>query len=145
MKKLIVAFAILALLPLALVAEVYSIEGQWYNPERTTKIQIYRNSAGRYDGKIAWLREPNENGRPKLDKDNPDQGLRSRPLLDLLILRNLRSQGSNKYDGGTIYDPESGNTYSCKAELTGPNTLKMRGFIGLSLLGRTVTFTRANP
>lgn len=146
MKKLIFALTLLALLlPLALAAKVHQIEGYWYNAEKTTKIQIYKTTAGTYDGKITWLKEPNENGKPKVDNDNPDKSLRARPLMNLVIVKNLKPKGNNKYDGGTIYDPQSGNTYSSKVELTGPNTMKLRGFIGVSLIGRTVTWTRANP
>jgi uncharacterized protein (DUF2147 family) len=144
MKKLVIALAALALLlPLALLAETYSIEGYWHNPEKTTKIQIYKSGEKSYSGKIVWLKEPNEDGKPKLDKKNPDKSLRSRPLLNMVMIKGLTSKGINKYDGGTIYDPKSGNTYSSKAELTGPNTLKLRGFIGISLVGRTEIFTRA--
>lgn len=146
MKKLIIAFAALAmLLPVVLAAKIYDIEGHWYNSEKTTKIMIYKTASGKYDGKIAWLKEPNENGKPKVDKDNPDKSLRSRPLLNLVIVKNLKSKGNNKYDGGTIYDPKSGNTYSSKVELSGPNTMKLRGYIGFSLIGRTETWTRATP
>ncbi len=146
MKKLIFAVALLAmLLPLALVAEIYKIEGFWYTQEKDAKIQIYKTSAGFYDGKIVWQKVPDENGKPKLDKKNPDNSLRSRPLMNLVIVKHLKSQGNNKYDGGTIYDPKSGNTYSSKTEITGPNTMKLRGFIGVSLLGRNQTWTRATP
>lgn len=146
MKKLIFALTLLAmLLPLALAAKVYQIEGLWHDQDKAAKIQIYKNSAGTYDGKIVWQKEPNEDGKPKLDKKNPDKSLRSRPLMNLVIVKHLKSVGNNKYEGGTIYDPKSGNTYSSKAELTSANTMKLRGYIGLSLLGRTQTWTRANP
>lgn len=146
MKKLIFALTLLALLlPLALAAKVHQIEGLWYDQDKAAKIQIYKTAAGTYDGKIVWQKEPNEDGKPKLDKKNPDKSLRSRPLMNLVIVKHLKSKGDNKYEGGTIYNPMSGNTYSFKAELTGPNTMKLRGFIGVSLIGRTQTWTRANP
>lgn len=144
MKKLIFAIAVLAmLLPLALVAEIYKIEGLWYNAEKTTKIQIYKTTSGTYEGKIAWQKVPNEDGKPKVDKKNPDKSLRARPLMGMVLVRNLKSKGNNKYDGATIYDPKSGNTYSSKLEITGPNTMNLRGYIGVSLLGRTETWTRS--
>lgn len=140
---LLCVFAVLLLLPLALAAETYSIEGYWHNSEKTSKIQIYKTTAGNYAGKIVWLKVPNDaNGNPRVDDKNPDKSLRSRQLLNLVIVRGLTPKGANKYDSGTIYDPKSGNTYSSKAELTGPNTLKLRGFIGISLVGRTETWTR---
>ena len=145
MKKLIFALTLLALLlPLALAAKVHQIEGYWYNAEKTTKIQIYKTTGGSYAGKIVWLKEPNDaKGVAKLDVKNPDKKLRGRALMNLVILTGLKSKGNDKFDGGKIYDPKSGNTYSCKGELENINTLKLRGFVGVSLIGRTDTWTRA--
>jgi uncharacterized protein (DUF2147 family) len=145
MKKLIFVATLLAmLLPIALIAQTYNIEGLWYVQDKAGKIQIYKNSSGSYEGKIVWQKEGFEDGKPKMDKKNPDKSLRSRPLTNLVVIKNLKSQGNNKYDGGTIYDLTTGNTYSVKVELTGPNTMKLRGFIGFSLLGKTLTWTRAS-
>jgi uncharacterized protein (DUF2147 family) len=54
-----------------------------------------------------------------------------------------------KFDGkiwedGTIYDPKNGKTYSCIIKSKGPNILDIRGYIGISIIGRTTTWTRAN-
>ncbi len=62
--------------------------------------------------------------------------------MNLVILTGLSFDKNNKYDGGRIYDPKSGNTYSCKGELRNNNTLALRGFVGVSLIGRTDTWTR---
>jgi uncharacterized protein (DUF2147 family) len=145
MKPVILIAMLFALVfPIALLAEAYSIEGTWYNAEKTSKILLYKTTAGTIAGKICWLKEPNENGKPKVDNKNPDKALRSRPEMNLVVVQGLVSKGKNKWDSGTIYDPKSGNTYSSKAELIGPNTLKLRGFIGISLVGRTEVWTRAN-
>ena len=145
MKALILTVIVLAmLLPIALIAETYNIEGNWYNAEKTSKISIYKTTSGHYAGKIIWLKEPNDaTGNPKVDNKNPDKSLRTRPLLNLVIVKALSPKGDNKYADGTIYDPKSGNTYSSKAELTSANTMKLRGFIGVSLVGRTEVWTRA--
>jgi len=63
-------------------------------------------------------------------------------LMNLVILTGLKSDGKSKYVNGKIYDPKSGKTYSAKAELTNNNTLALRGFIGVSLVGRTDTWIR---
>ena len=145
MKHLIISvFAPALLFPPALLPDTYGTEGVWYNAGKTSKVQIYKTSTGTYAGKIVWLKETKDpNGKPRADLKNPDENLRSRPLMNLVVVKGLVSKGSNKYDSGTIYDPKSGNTYSSKAEVTGPNTLKLRGFIGISLVGRTETWTRA--
>ena len=144
MKQIIFVITLAAfLLPLALLAQTHNIQGVWFNGEKTSKIEIYKTTAGNYAGRIVWLKEPlDESGNPKLDAKNPDKTLRSRALMNLVILSGLTSKGNNKFDGGTIYDPKSGNTYSCKGELSSENTLKLRGFIGISLVGRTDTWTR---
>lgn len=142
-KLLILATALALLLPVALAARDYSIEGYWFNAEKTSKIKIFKTTAGTYAGKIVWLKEPNDaRGKPRTDIENPDPELRSRPLLDMVIISGLVDKGKNKYGNGTIYDPKSGNTYSSKGELTSPNVLKLRDYIGISLVGRTETWTR---
>ena len=50
--------------------------------------------------------------------------------------------GDNVWKGGTIYDPEEGKTYRCKMTLTDVDILRVRGFIGISLLGRTTVWKR---
>ena len=50
--------------------------------------------------------------------------------------------GKTVWKGGTVYDPKSGKTYSGKMTLVSPNKLDMRGFVGISLFGRTTTWTR---
>jgi uncharacterized protein (DUF2147 family) len=57
------------------------------------------------------------------------------------LLWGFKYKGANKWEGGKIYDPNNGKTYSCKMTLEG-NTLKVRGFVGISLLGRTTIWTR---
>ena len=145
MKTIISALILLAiLLPAALIAETHSIKGLWFDENKTSKIEIYQSTAGKFYGKINWLKAPNDaKGKPLTDKENPDPKLRNRPLIDLVILSGLVGKGGNKYTNGTIYDPESGKTYSCRGELTSENVLKLRGYIGLPTLGRSTVWTRA--
>lgn len=120
------------------------IEKVWYNTDRSAKIQIYKNGSA-YEGKIVWLKEPKDaNGANKVDKHNPDERLRNKPVNGLVILRGLKLETSGKFTGGTIYDPKNGKTYSCKMNLIDPTNLEVRGFIGISLLGRTEHWTASN-
>ena len=53
------------------------------------------------------------------------------------ILRGLRWDGE-EYSGGEILDPDDGSVYRCKLRVTGAGQkLEVRGFIGISLFGRT--------
>ncbi len=139
---------ILSLLPLFLVAQKADMDrilGVWYNGEKTSKIEVFKTTTGSFAGRIIWLKEPNdETGNPKKDAKNPDAKLRDRATLGLTVLTGLEHKGKAKYDSGTIYDPKSGNTYSCKAEMVDENTVKFRGFMGVSLLGRTDIWSRTS-
>lgn len=123
-------------------AEGDAILGDWYNTEKSGKINIYK-CGNKYCGKIVWLKEPNRDGKPKLDKNNPDSKLKSRPIIGLVILQDFEYEGDKEWEDGTIYDPENGKTYSCIMTLKDKNILQVRGYIGFSLLGRTVEWTRA--
>jgi uncharacterized protein (DUF2147 family) len=123
-------------------AQSDKLEGLWYNNEKTAKILITKDNNGKFNGKVVWLKEPLKNGKPKLDEMNEDEKLRSRPRLGLPVLSNFEKDGDNKYTGGTIYDPLNGKTYSCKITYKG-KTLDIRGYIGISLFGRTTVWFRA--
>lgn len=120
-----------------------AITGVWWNAEKTSKIQVYEKD-GKFYGKIVHLEVENDSeGKPRKDKENPNDKLKSRPLKGLVILKDLEYQGKGSYDDGEIYDPKSGKTYSSSAELVGKDKLDLRGYIGFSLIGRTSTWTRA--
>jgi uncharacterized protein (DUF2147 family) len=59
-----------------------------------------------------------------------------------VILKNFEFTGKS-WENGTIYDPNNGKTYSCNMKMKSPNELEIRGFIGISILGRTTVWTRA--
>ena len=107
------------------------------------KIQIYE-SGEKFYGKIIWLKSPTENGKQRIDGNNPDKEKRNNPVIGLVMLKNFTFDGNDEWQGGDIYDPESGKTYSSYIYLKDSNTLKVRGYDGISLLGRTETWTRTN-
>ena len=116
--------------------------GYWLTDKGTAKIEIYKE-AGKYNGKIVWLREPNdEKGMPKVDVENPDKDLRSRPVMGLNLVSGFNFDG-DQWEDGEIYDPEEGKTYSCRMRLK-KDKLEVRGYIGTPLFGRTVVWTRTS-
>ena len=65
-------------------------------------------------------------------------------MQGVVILRDMEwNVGDNQFSGGTIRDPKTGRTYRCKMSLDGPTQLRVRGFIGVSLIGRTQVWRRA--
>lgn len=120
-----------------------AIVGEWYTEENKAKVEIYLCESS-YCGKIVWLQEPkNPDGTNKRDAKNPDEDFRSRTIVGTNILTGLQYDGDDEWEEGEIYDPESGKTYSCRLELKDQNTLEVRGFVRLSLLGRSQTWMRA--
>ncbi len=125
------------------LAQKDKIEGNWYNEEKTAQVKIYKAVDGKFWGKIVWMKEPNKDGRPRVDEKNSKPGLRTRPLMNLPLLSHFSKKDDNTYDGGEIYDPKNGKTYSCTITYRNDNELGIRGYIGISLIGRTTTWTRA--
>jgi len=120
-----------------------AIVGVWKNGEGTGMVKIFKNG-DKYQGKIVWLKVPNdpETGKPKLDKNHPDEKVRSRPVLGLINTWGFVYKGDKTWDEGNIYDPKNGSTYDCTIRMKDNNTLEVRGYIGISLIGRTDTWTR---
>jgi glucan biosynthesis protein C len=94
-------------------------------------------------GRVVWLRSPlDDDGCDLRDRHNPDPTLRSRRVLGLEVLQGLKPQRGGAWGSGSIYDPATGNTYTCYLALDGDNRLRLRGYVGIPLLGRTTMWTR---
>jgi uncharacterized protein (DUF2147 family) len=115
----------------------------WLNEEGTAKVRIFKATNGKYYGKIIWLKEPNKDGKPKVDDKNPDKTKNNEPIMGLQLLKGFEFDADDKeWNGGTIYDPKNGKTYSCIITKNGDKAIKVRGYIGVSLLGRTTVWTK---
>jgi uncharacterized protein (DUF2147 family) len=146
---LIVLFAF-ATLPSALLAiGPDDVLGVWLNEEKDAQIEIMK-CGEKYCGKVVWLKEPNYPegsaegvaGSPRLDHNNPEPSLRKQPILGLQILHDFGYVSRNRWASGKVYDPKNGKTYRGAMTLVSPNQLNLRGFIGISFLGRTTVWTR---
>ncbi len=112
--------------------------GVWEPSNGRARVKVEKIGS-KYYGKIVWLKEPidPETNQPKTDKNNPDPGLRNVPLKGYRMLKDFVYKGKDEWADGTIYDPLNGSTYSCTIKMTDENTLEIRGYIGVSALGRT--------
>ena len=113
-----------------------AILGEWLTQSKDGKILIYKQGT-KYFGKIIG---GNSEGRK--DTNNPDEKLRNQPLIGKVILNNFVFDGKSKWEDGTIYDPNNGKTYSCVIKLKNNNEMEVRGYVGISLFGRTDMWTR---
>ncbi|MCW3089399.1 MAG: peptide protein [Ferruginibacter sp.] len=109
------------------------IVGLYWSPKKDAKIEIYLKGAQCF-GRFVWL------STPRKDSKNPLKAFQTRDIVGLEFLTGFSYDGT-VYSGGEIYDPETGKTYSSKMSLEG-NKLKVRGYIGISLFGRTEYFER---
>jgi glucan biosynthesis protein C len=119
-------------------------EGRWYAEGGAAQVEI-ASCGEALCGRIVWLRSPfDENGCELTDRENPDEDLRGRSIVGLEILQDLKADTADgeRWQGGSIYDPTSGRTYRCNLALDGPDRLQVRGYIGITLLGRTTTWVR---
>jgi uncharacterized protein (DUF2147 family) len=144
MKKLsIFTFSLLFSLQVLAQNNADACLGTWLTGSKKGHVQVYKQG-DKYFGKIIWLKEPNDlaTSKPKLDTKNPDAAKKTRPILGMINLSNFKFDGDNVWEDGKIYDPENGKEYSCKITLVNANQLNVRGYIGVSLIGRTDAWTR---
>ncbi|WP_194777180.1 DUF2147 domain-containing protein [Pararhodonellum marinum] len=113
-----------------------AILGEWVNEEGNAKFNIYK-SQDRYFGEITW-----GTGGDTKDSNNPDPKLRGKNLVGMTILKDFKFDGKNTWSEGSIYDPKDGKTYSCKLTLKSGDKLEVRGYVGISLFGRSETWSR---
>lgn len=114
-----------------------TILGVWATEDDEAHVEIYERDE-RYYGKFVWFKDEPKDGGP--DEKNPDPALRDRILLGSDFILGFEFDG-RKWKKGRIYNPEDGKRYKADLELEG-EILKVRGWIGIRLLGRTVRWTR---
>ncbi len=133
-------------IPDLIAQDADKVLGYWLTQYEDSQVKIFKTKDGKYYGNVKWLEKPNnDDGTPRLDKENEDEKLRSRTILGLQILKSFEYDADDKeWVDGTIYDPKNGKTYKCFMwfEDGDDQTLHVKGFIGFSLLGREVEWTR---
>lgn len=110
------------------------------------KIKIVKTSDGKYEGTIIWAKHPTfKDGTPKTDIKNPDPAKRKTPVTKIKMLSHFRYDSKeNKWVDGEIYDPVHGKYYKSKMWFENSTTLRVRGYIGVPALGRTMTWKKLN-
>ncbi len=110
--------------------------GTWLSEGGEIKVRFAKcaPTAPTYCGTIVWEKQPSK------DTNNPDPALRSRPMVGVPLLTELKPNDSDGYSG-TIYNPQDGRTYSASVKLKNPNTLELSGCL-LAVLCQTQNWTR---
>ena len=145
MKKLLLFLALMMAGSSLLFSQANKVIGFWLTEKGTSQVEIYKAEDGKYYGKISWLEEPNENGKPKMDTENPDAALKTRPIHGLNLLKGFEyNQKDKEWEKGSIYDPDNGKTYDCYMWFEGnTDVLHIKGYVlGMKFMGRETTWKR---
>jgi uncharacterized protein (DUF2147 family) len=140
MKRTILMVTLMLLCSVSLAIAGGSPVGKWKTIDDETKkeksiVEVYE-SGGKVYGRILQLLQEKDGGASKLCTKCPGSD-QNKPMIGLVFLKDLQADG-DEYTGGTILDPNNGKVYKCKMEVVeGGSKMKVRGFLGVSLLGRT--------
>ncbi len=137
------SFLLYALLAVAPVnARSPTPAGVWLHANGRIEIEIAPCS-DRLCGKLIWFKRPNDaQGLPLVDLKNADPALRTRPLLGLTILSDLRRSGEGTWEGGKIYNPDDGANYNARMSIFDDENLRVRAYVLRPVFGKTQIWTR---
>ena len=126
------------------IYQPYSVEGLWITQDDKTgkeksEVLIYKQE-GKLYGKIIRLLLPEDQGKLCVECRGVEK---NKPIAGLVIVKDLILD-DDVWEDGTIMDPKTGKVYDCYLNLEDINTLKVRGYLGFSLLGRTQIWKRKN-
>lgn len=121
------------------------VRGVWVDNQESDRQKVgvlIEDCDGLLCGRIYWLKKPLYRGQPKRDRHNPDAALRDRPLCGLRILTGFQRAEDGTWNDGEVYNPNDGRTFSSTLHLENDGSLQIRGYIGISLFGKTVEWVR---
>ena len=109
-----------------------------------SKIKIARDADGTYYAQVVWMKNPNlPDGSPKLDVNNPDPALRSGRADRIKIMTGLQYNAKKQeWENGKVYNPVNGKFYKSYMAFVNDTKLKVRGYLGFSMLGRTMYWNK---
>lgn len=135
MKQILLTTAMFAASCLFAQSKADDIIGTYMTDKNEGMVEITKRDS-KYYGKLTWTKTPG-----KLDEHNPDKSQRTDKLAGKEILKNFNFDDGT-WEDGTIYDPKNGKTYSCKITRDDKGNLNVRGFIGVSMIGRTAFWVK---
>ena len=149
-KPLVALFVAIAAFPAS--AQTPSVMGTWLTASKAAQIQLAScvdPARGPVCGQIVKLLDPkDDSGKPMapeevVDARNTDPSLRGRKVLGMVMLYDFaKTSDPNSFESGTIYSGENGKTYKANLGLQADGTLRLRGYVGMPMLGETQIWTR---
>lgn len=142
MKRL--TFLLMMLVSGTFMMQAQSVTGKWKTIDDETGeaksiVEIFEKD-GKIYGKVVEILNPAKKNAKCTECKGADK---DKPIQGLVILKGLTKDG-NEWSGGQILDPNKGKHYKCVITLNGKDKLDVRGYVGISLIGRTQTWHRVN-
>lgn len=121
------------------------ILGKWMSSQGNLIVEIFKE-ASTFKGRVVWFKDTDDKSHPmdlRTDQHNPDQSLRNRKVIGLVVLKDLTYNSKfNRWENGRIYDVKSGKEWDSSVWLTKEGLLRVKGYWHFELLGQTMTFRR---
>ena len=125
-------------------AQSQTVIGKWKTIDDETGqaksiLEVYEKS-GKIYGKVIEILDLEHKNSLCVNCSGDDK---NKPILGMTVIKGLTKEGS-EYNDGKILDPKNGKLYKCFITLVTKDKLKVRGYIGISLFGRTQYWHRVN-
>jgi len=120
--------------------------GEWWTENNEGRIRMTRDRDGSFRGSTTCCvpAKPSED-HPSQDIHNPNPKYRSRSTVGIVLIWKLKYEGDGEYADGYVYNPRDGKTYRIDMDIIDRNTVKIRGYIGIPLLGQSQIWRRVQP
>lgn len=115
------------------------VEGFWLTENERAVVHIEECEQS-VCGYVYWIIE----GGLQFDENNPLEELRKDPICGMKILKDFEKVGAGDWDSGTIYKADDGDVYKANLELQEDGTLRLRGYVGVPMFGKTQIWSRVN-
>src|ERR1700726_443638 len=115
------------------------VSGIWLTQAGDAKVRVSKCGGG-ICGVVVWLKDPINaaTGKPQVDDKNPNPALAKRPMIGLPLFMGMRPSGQNRWSG-QIYNADDGSSYVSNIALSGPDTLRVEGCVGMLCGGESWT------
>ncbi len=137
MRILLTALALMMIAAPSYAAD--SVEGYWLTENKRAVVQVEECDAS-LCGHVYWIIE----GGLQFDENNPNESMRTQAMCGLQILSGFEKEGVGEWEDGKIYKADDGDIYDADIEILEDGTLKLRGYVGVPMFGKTQIWTRVN-
>ncbi|MBL4803372.1 MAG: DUF2147 domain-containing protein [Alphaproteobacteria bacterium] len=115
------------------------VEGLWLTQNERSVINVYECDQG-LCGDIYWIID----GGMQYDTKNPDASKHKDPMCGLRILYGFEKDEVGEWEDGKIYKADEGDVYNANVEINDNGTLKVRGYVGISMFGKSQKWTKVS-